>query len=113
LYMAGLSETDDLQGVQPLVRENQTSKRRLSLDEQNDDEEWNTLYKKLRTSESQEVGESSLQRQYVADTFGDTATTHTVSDEESLEEDIDEIEDEDAAMKALNHMLTEFAADEF
>ncbi|GAB5588086.1 hypothetical protein Unana1_02986 [Umbelopsis nana] len=113
LYMAGLSETDDLQGVQPLVRDDQTSKRRLSLDERNDDEEWNTLYKKLRTSESQEVGDSSLQRQYVADTFGDTATTYTVSDEESLEEDIDEIEDEDAAMKALNHMLTEFAADEF
>lgn len=118
MYMADLSE-NDLQGVQPLVKHDQVRNRQHSLDDENNDEEWrNTLYRKIRTNDPQEVGESSLQRQYVESTIADTIPNRgALHDEEDMEEDAgeneDEDEDEETALRALNHMLTEFAADEF
>lgn len=115
LYMAKLSE-NDLKDVQPLFETDQVSTDLRSLHDEINEEEWSDLYKKLSTNSEQEMGESSVQRRYVTDTVGTTTNLPPLSEEEGIDpedelQDVDDAEDEETALKALNQMITEFGGD--
>lgn len=113
--MAKLSE-NDLKDVQPLFETDQVSTDLRSLHDEINEEEWSDLYKKLSTNSEQEMGESSVQRRYVTDTVGTTTNLPPLSEEEGIDpedelQDVDDAEDEETALKALNQMITEFGGD--
>ncbi|KAJ2958012.1 hypothetical protein NQZ79_g6362 [Umbelopsis isabellina] len=110
LHMFDMTDKD-LENVKPLNESDPVSKRQVPQDDQSNTDTWRAISKKLKRSHGNDEGQIAVQGQYVAHSLQGDQSIDIISEEED-EDEPEEIEDEEAALKALNQMISEFADDE-